>query len=112
MFTYEYNCKDCGMFELCGVPMDKRNEPKVCPKCGNQCNRIWASTPSFAFGIIEDNHFNKPDSYYAAAERTRIANKKKMKKEFTEKYRYDKEFRDKENKKLVSRGVNPKNIMD
>jgi len=108
--TCEYRCGSHGDFELYSVPLEHRNEPKVCPECGKMCNRVWASSPTFAFGTIKNDHFNKNDSYYENAEKQRLKDQKKRFADHSEKYRHDTEYRRKENNRLVSRGYPKENL--
>ena len=48
MPIYEYECKDCGVFELI-LPYDKSSDPQDCPKCKREgCPRVF-SAPAIQF---------------------------------------------------------------
>ena len=54
----------------------------------------------------------KGDAYWENAEKVRVKKQNKRFKEHSEKYRYDKEYRLKENKRLHARGIPKQNLPD
>lgn len=43
MATYDFRCEKCGeLFEI-QMPMDERNNPPACEKCGGRLVRSWSS---------------------------------------------------------------------
>jgi putative FmdB family regulatory protein len=46
MPVYDYECADCGAFEAVRR-MSERDEPAVCPQCGEVAGRVTVGAPSF-----------------------------------------------------------------
>ncbi|QHI98532.1 zinc ribbon domain-containing protein [Xylophilus rhododendri] len=47
MPTYEYDCSDCGGFDVIRR-LSERNEPAACPACARASQRVFASAPRLA----------------------------------------------------------------
>ena len=45
MPVYDYQCPDCGTFELMRR-MESRDAPAMCPRCGVEAGRVVLATPS------------------------------------------------------------------
>lgn len=82
--TYSFKCRKCNFtFDMFRIPIDERDTVKpICPSChSDKCKRVM--TP-FTFSFNENPNKSesaKPDSYWENAEKRRIANLDKKRKE-------------------------------
>jgi len=109
MFCYDYKCKECeNKFEvICAA--DNRDDVWKCPKCSsNNTVRLFTTQRFFNKGTFEQ----KGDAYWQNAEKVRVKKQEARFKEHSDKYRHDKEYRLKENKRLHNRGIPKSNLPD
>lgn len=109
MFTYDFKCKDCDYDYEVICNSEDRNKTWECPQCNSEnTKRLFTTQKHFNKGAYDQ----KGDAYWDNAEKVRKKKQEQRFKEHSEKYRHDKEYRLKENKRLHSRGIPKANLPD